>query len=188
LRARGHPDSSMASRRFAPHSRHSATISPCSSTFSQTTEHPCLATGNVPAARLTQPHTRLKWLRVRSYYQPWNKPRCAGCAAGRASGRDRPPELLRGQENDDPSGSLGARSGSTSASSGAGMVVWPASTACGRGLSKNLTGISLPVNANIPTNIQAFRRWPVRGLGRQARRRVLHPRSVVRVRAEISNT
>ena len=30
----------------------------------------------------------------------------------------------------------------------------PASTTCGRWLSKNLTGISLPVNADIPTGIQ----------------------------------
>jgi xanthine dehydrogenase YagR molybdenum-binding subunit len=30
----------------------------------------------------------------------------------------------------------------------------PASTSCGRWLSKNLTGISLPVNADIPTEIQ----------------------------------
>jgi xanthine dehydrogenase YagR molybdenum-binding subunit len=30
----------------------------------------------------------------------------------------------------------------------------PASTSCGRWLSKNLTGISPPVNADIPTDIQ----------------------------------
>jgi xanthine dehydrogenase YagR molybdenum-binding subunit len=33
--------------------------------------------------------------------------------------------------------------------------VWgPASTSCGRWLSKNLTGVSLPVNADIPADIQ----------------------------------
>jgi xanthine dehydrogenase YagR molybdenum-binding subunit len=30
----------------------------------------------------------------------------------------------------------------------------PASTTCGRWLSKNLTGVFLPVNAHIPTDIQ----------------------------------
>jgi len=30
----------------------------------------------------------------------------------------------------------------------------PASTSCGHWLSKNLTGVSLPVNADIPTDIQ----------------------------------
>jgi xanthine dehydrogenase YagR molybdenum-binding subunit len=34
------------------------------------------------------------------------------------------------------------------------LVVRPSSTSCGCWLSKNLTGISLPVNADIPTNIQ----------------------------------
>jgi CO/xanthine dehydrogenase Mo-binding subunit len=35
------------------------------------------------------------------------------------------------------------------------LVVWgPACTSCGRWLSKNLTDISLPVNADIPTDIQ----------------------------------
>jgi hypothetical protein len=32
-------------------------------------------------AKLTQPDTRLKSLRVRSSYQPWNQPRGARCAA-----------------------------------------------------------------------------------------------------------
>jgi xanthine dehydrogenase YagR molybdenum-binding subunit len=33
--------------------------------------------------------------------------------------------------------------------------VWgPASTSCGRWLSKNLTGVSLPVNTDIPADIQ----------------------------------
>jgi hypothetical protein len=67
---------------------------PCDGIFSQTIEQPGLATGNIPAARLTQPHTRLKWLRVRSSCLPWNaalsSPRCGrvrdrlGAAARRA--------------------------------------------------------------------------------------------------------
>jgi hypothetical protein len=51
----------MASRKYASRKPPSAVTSPCASTFSQTTEEPGLATGNVPAARLTQPDKWLKW-------------------------------------------------------------------------------------------------------------------------------
>jgi hypothetical protein len=62
---------------------------PCDGTLSQTTNEPGLATGNVPMARLTQPHTWLKWPWMRPCYLPWNQPRGARCGAvGESAGID----------------------------------------------------------------------------------------------------
>jgi hypothetical protein len=75
---------------FAPCDRYLAVPSPYDRTYSQTTDKPGRTTGNVPMARLTQPHTRLKCLRVRSSYLPWNQPRGARSAAvGESAGIDR---------------------------------------------------------------------------------------------------
>jgi hypothetical protein len=61
LRTR-HPDAFIASCKFAPREHHSSDPCPYDLTFSQTTEELGRTTGNIPAARLTQPHTRLQWL------------------------------------------------------------------------------------------------------------------------------
>jgi hypothetical protein len=54
---------------------------PCSAHFAHVTEGLSLTIGNLAAASRTQRHTRLKCLRVRSCYLPWNQPRGARCAA-----------------------------------------------------------------------------------------------------------
>jgi hypothetical protein len=52
--------------------------------FYQTPDEPDRATGNVPMASRTQPHTPLKYLRVRGPFLPWNAALlCPLCGCGR---------------------------------------------------------------------------------------------------------
>jgi hypothetical protein len=68
----GHPDACMIFGEFANTDIVLPLLVPCRGTFSQVTERLSLATGDVPAARPTQPRTRLKCLRVRFTHQPRN--------------------------------------------------------------------------------------------------------------------
>ena len=90
------PASRPESLRIADIVRRSS--APCGRLFWHVTERLSLTAGNLAAPSRTRRHTRLKCLRVRSSHLPWNTAMSSPlCGWGRAS-RDRPPELLRGQE------------------------------------------------------------------------------------------